>query len=123
MGRGSRFARLAVAMTLATALLGGCAGAAPSPEAPVATATVDLPASYRFVPAAIRVAPGATVTWTNHDHFTHNVTFLDGGLPSEPLQLKPDASATFTFPNAGTFRYQCSLHPQDMQGSVLVTGS
>ena len=90
-------------------------------SSPVATSTVDLPPSYKFVPAAIVVASGTTVTWTNHDNFTHSVQFLDGGLPTDPQLMKPGASTTFAFTTAGTFKYQCSLHPQQMQGTVTVT--
>lgn len=66
------------------------------------------------------VGTGATVTWTNNDHFTHSVQFLDGGLPSKPLVMEPGQSATFTFVGAGLYHYQCHLHPQNMRGSVTV---
>jgi plastocyanin len=87
----------------------------------VATSTVDLPQSYRFAPEAISVAVGTTVTWTNHDNFTHSVQFLDGGLPTEPLLMQPGATATFAFTAPGTYAYQCHLHPQNMRGTVTVT--
>jgi plastocyanin len=87
----------------------------------VPTAAVDLPPSYRFAPPNISVAAGTTVTWTNHDNFTHSVEFLDGGLPTDPRVMQPGATTTFTFSGAGLFHYQCSFHPQDMQGAVLVT--
>jgi plastocyanin len=86
---------------------------------PVETTEVQLPKSYRFEPAAIAVPVGATVTWTNDDNFTHNVTF-EG---SEPATMSPGTSTTRTFDTAGTFAYQCTLHPQDMQGTVEVSGS
>jgi len=60
------------------------------------------------------------VTWTNNDHFTHSVQFLDGGLPSEPMVMDPGATATFRFDTAGVYRYQCHLHPQNMKGTVTV---
>ena len=66
----------------------------------------------------IVVDVGASVTWTNNDQFTHNVTFPG----EEPRTMKPGESVTREFPTAGTFAYQCSLHPHDMQGSVLVGG-
>ena len=87
----------------------------------MATSTVDLPPSYRFAPADIVVGAGTTVTWTNHDNFSHSVQFLDGGLPTEPLLMAPGKAATFTFATAGTFAYQCHLHPQNMRGTVTVT--
>jgi len=101
---------------------GGSSGSgAGTGGAPVVTSTVDLPPSYRFAPAAIAVATGTTVTWTNHDNFTHSVQFLDGGLPTEPLVMQPGAAATFTFAAPGTYSYQCHLHPQNMRGTVTVT--
>jgi plastocyanin len=119
----ARVLRLAVASLLLGLAAAGCSGGSggASAVAPVATTTVDLPPSYRFAPAAISVAAGATVTWTNHDHFSHSVAFLDGGLPSQPMEMKPGAAVTFTFATAGAYRYQCSLHPQNMQGTVVVT--
>ena len=89
---------------------------------PAATDKVDLPPSYRFEPAAITVKAGTTVTWTNHDNFTHSVQLLDGGLPTDPHVMEPGGDATVTFSAAGTYHYQCHLHPQNMQGTVVVTG-
>ena len=109
---------LAVVAVLAIA---GCAPAGAADATPVATSAVDLPPSYRFAPAAITVKAGTTVSWTNDDHFTHSVQFLDGGLPGEPLVMDPGQRVTFTFATPGTYHYQCHLHPQDMQGSVTVT--
>jgi plastocyanin len=107
----------AIAALLAIAVaLAGCAGGATASPSPVATTTVDLPKSYKYVPAAIVVDAGATVTWTNNDDFTHNVTF--GQEPA--LTMEPGASVTRSFPTAGTFAYLCSLHPNDMTGSVTV---
>ena len=108
------------AAVLAATLLAGCAAGGGAAASPVSTTSVDLPASYRFAPTAIFVAKGATVTWTNHDHFSHSVQFLDGGLPNAPLVMDPGATATFVFDRPGTYHYQCHLHPQNMQGTVTV---
>jgi plastocyanin len=106
-------------LLLGPLVLAACGGSS-SPPSPVATNAVDLPKSYRFEPKAIAVPAGATVTWTNHDNFTHTIhLFDDGGVI---YTLKPGDSATFTFTTPGLHRYECSLHPRDMQGSVLVTG-
>lgn len=111
-----------VALTL-IGLLGGCAGGSGGAAAgsPVATSTVDLPPSYTFEPASIVVQTGTDVTWTNNDHFTHSVQFLDGGLPGVPMVMDPGASATFLFDRPGVYHYQCHLHPQNMQGTVTVS--
>jgi plastocyanin len=106
----------------AAALVGCSAGGSGGTSAtPVATTSVDLPPSYRFVPTAISVPAGSTVTWTNHDNFSHSVAFLDGGLPAEPLVMKPGEATSFTFPAPGTYHYQCSFHPQNMKGTIVVS--
>jgi plastocyanin len=110
------------ALVLAALILAACSSAGVGgPAAPVATDKVDLPVSYKFAPAAITVKAGTTVTWTNDDHFTHSVQFVDGGLPTDPHVMEPGQTATFTFTTAGTFNYQCHLHPQNMKGVVTVT--
>ena len=126
MSRRRQARRVATALlaVIAVVLLAGCgASAGGTAASPVATMTVDLPPSYRFAPTDIVVPAGSTVTWTNHDNFSHSVAFVDGGLPSEPLVMKPGETTTFTFSSAGTYRYQCSFHPQNMKGSVVVSGS
>jgi plastocyanin len=106
------------ALALAAVALVGCSDEAAANASPVATTSVELPKSYKFVPAGIVVDVGDTVTWTNHDDFTHNVTF-----PDEPgLTMRPGETVTRAFPTAGTFAYQCSLHPHDMNGTVTVGG-
>lgn len=116
-----RRAAAAALLAIATLVVAACGSSSTSPAAPVATTTVDMPKSYRFAPRDIVVDVGATVTWTNSDNFTHSVQFLDGGLPGDPMVAQPGGQpVTFTFTQAGTFRYQCSFHPNDMQGTVTV---
>lgn len=107
--------RLALAILFAAMLAVGCQ--ATEASAPVATNQVDLPRSYKFAPENITVPVGTTVTWTNNDNFTHTVRLLDSG---EDQLMRPGQSVTHAFTGPGLFRYDCSLHPQDMQGSVLV---
>lgn len=107
--------RPALALLIAF-LLTACAQAGST--TPVATDRVDLPRSYKFEPANITVKVGTTVTWTNNDNFTHSVRLLGGA--DQPLMMKPGESVTHTFNAAGQFQYDCSLHPKDMKGSVLV---
>ena len=100
-------------------LLAACSQAA-TPAPPVATNQVDLPRSYRFAPEDITVQTGTTVTWTNNDNFTHSVRLLDSG---DVQMMKPGQSVSHTFATPGLFRYDCSLHPKDMHGSVSVGGA
>ena len=101
--------------------LAGCAGAsaaAQSSSAPVATNAVDLPVSYKFEPAHITVRAGTTVTWTNHDNFTHSVQ-VNG--QSDVHMMRPGETAQITFDKPGEYHYICTLHAQNMQGTVTVT--
>jgi plastocyanin len=108
------------ALALLVTLMFAACGQAAS-VVPVATDHVDLPRSYRFAPETITVPVGTTVTWTNSDNFTHSVRLLDP--EADPLMMKPGQQVTFVFDRAGSFRYDCSLHPKDMKGSVIVEDS
>lgn len=108
--------RLLLAL-VAAAALAGCA--APTSSEPVATDVVDLPPSYKFVPENITVPDGTTVTWTNHDNFTHSVRLLDDG--GAVMNMAPGESVTYTFTGPGLHHYDCSFHAGDMKGTVQVT--
>ena len=111
----------ALALALLAAFLAGCASDAKGSSDPVATNEVTMPKSYRFAPATIQVAAGTTVTFRNTDNFTHSVKLLDGSAPDQ--MVKPGESIQITFAQPGTFEYECSLHPRDMRGTVIVTGA
>ncbi|HLW66590.1 MAG TPA: cupredoxin family copper-binding protein [Gemmataceae bacterium] len=74
-----------------------------------------------FAPETVRVAPGTTVKWTNNGQKMHTVTPNDGSWDSG--NIAPGQSYTRTFSKAGTFSYKCSLHPQKMEGKVIVEQS
>ncbi len=81
-----------------------------------ATAGVAAP-SLAFLPAAVDVSLGGTVTWTIGP-ITHNVSFTTAGAPADVPDLQ-DGSAARTFPTNGAFGYRCTIHPQ-MTGAVRV---
>lgn len=114
-----RIASRSPVVVVVVIVLAACGGDGGTETAtPVRTDTVELPKSYRFEPEAIEVNSGTTVTWVNQDDFPHNVHLLDGSDRTEPLPV--GESARITFEEPGTIEYECSLHPQQMQGSVLV---
>jgi plastocyanin len=106
-----------IATAVLAVVLAACSGGASA--SPVATNQVDLPRSYRFEPEVITVPAGTEVTWTNHDQFTHSVRLLDDG--GDVFQIAPGESVSYTFDSVGTHNYDCSFHPNDMKGSVIVT--
>jgi len=98
-------------------LLSACAGPATA-AGPAATDRVDLPRSYIFSPTNVVVPPETTITWTNSDQFTHTVRLLPTG---EVIgTMRPGESLRYTFTAPGTHPYDCSLHPQNMKGTVTV---
>ena len=85
---------------------------------------------FAFVPAAVAVKPGETVSWhfagsTSGEH--HNVHFEDEGLPPDPpseSHVHEPWDTQRTFMAAGAYRYFCDHHGgyggQGMAGIVYV---
>jgi plastocyanin len=85
---------------------------------PVATTAVTMQ-NRAFTPTAIKVAAGATVTWTNSDAESHNVTFDGAAVPASG-NIVAGANKALAMPAvAGTYPYHCTLHA-GMNGSVVV---
>ena len=71
----------------------------------------------------LNVPVGTTVTWTNRDGAPHTST---SGVPPDqdgiwdsPV-LTARKSFSFTFDQAGEFRYFCRIHPRTMRATVTV---
>lgn len=79
--------------------------------------TVEIK-NFTFLPMALTVATGTTVTWKFDDSAPHTVKADDGSFTSPALSNGKTFSHTFT--KAGTFGYICSIH-QYMHGTVTVT--
>ena len=73
--------------------------------------------NFSFGPAELTVAVGTTVTWTNRDDIPHTVVSTDKVFRSKVLDS--DEKFSYTFAQAGTFPYFCSIHPK-MTGKVIV---
>jgi plastocyanin len=85
-------------------------------EKPASTAEVKID-NFVFGPAAITVAAGTTVTWTNRDDIPHTVVSTDKVFKSKVLDT--DEKFSFTFTKPGEYPYFCSIHPK-MTGKVIV---
>jgi plastocyanin len=73
--------------------------------------------NFSFGPAELTVAVGTTVTWTNRDDIPHTVVSTDKLFKSKVLDT--DEKFSYTFTQAGSFPYFCSIHPK-MTGKVVV---
>jgi plastocyanin len=71
-----------------------------------------------FVPAAVSVYDGDSVTWTNSDTVNHQVVSQSAGFAS-PI-LKPNETFNFTFHKVGKFSYKDALSSKTGSGSVKV---
>jgi len=141
----SRAAGLAVAIgTLAAVGLTACGGAThagtkaaaatTTQAAPTAHAHAEAPAAadqpavatsavtidnFSFMPPAIKVKAGTTVTWTNTDEEPHSVVSSEEPMRSPTLAGKAN-TFSHTFAKPGTYHYNCGIHPF-MHGTVQVT--
>jgi amicyanin len=104
-------------------LLGGVASAAMIHGVSIAGAAEEKAASsitidnFSFTPKEITVAAGTTITWVNHDDVPHTVVNTEKKFKSKALDT--DDQFSFTFTDAGTYSYFCSVHPI-MTGKVIV---
>ena len=69
---------------------------------------------YKYTPQNLTVKVGQTVRWTNKDTVLHDV--VGSGIESEYLQK--GETFTYTFEEAGTYQYMCTIHPW-MEGEVI----
>lgn len=79
------------------------------------TVTVKIQ-DFSFMPNAISINKGDSITWTNQDSAVHSTT-QDATLWSS--DLSQGASFNFVFNDAGTYTYFCRFHPA-MRGTVTV---
>jgi plastocyanin len=117
-----------VLIFLACAAAGCSSSPAPS-SAPAQTASSQTAApgensitikNFAFDPATLTVKSGTAVTWVNNDGAPHAIVSDNGA----PVSFSSDSLATggtytFTFTQAGTYAYHCSIHPS-MTGTVNV---
>ena len=77
--------------------------------------------NFTFEPQVLTVKAGTTVTWKNVDDIPHTVASKTPKL-FKSKALDTDDGYSFTFKEAGTFEYFCSLHPH-MTATVKVEGT
>lgn len=87
-----------------------------TPPASDGNAAIDI-SNYAFSPETATVKVGTEVVWTNNDDVTHDVAADDNSF-SSPSMGRGD-TFSHVFDKAGTFPYNCPLHPS-MTGTIVV---
>ncbi len=117
----TRSIRAAGALFGIAALLAACSPAATAATAAPAAQPVTIDIQGFKFPANTDVAKGTKVTWTNKDTTGHTVS--SGTAPTKDGkfdgQLAGGGTFSFTFNDAGTFTYFCSIHTT-MTGTITV---
>jgi plastocyanin len=101
-----------------------------SSSSSIETVVVNVPlgtgsnTSLNFTPSNITVVIGVnnTVEWMNQDNVAHTVssTSVPPGASTFNDPLSTGGNVTITFTVAGTYQYQCNIHPTYMKGTVIV---
>jgi plastocyanin len=79
-------------------------------------ATVNIE-NFKFLPPALTVSAGTTVTWKNEDDSPHRIGGKGGSFTSPALDTDGTFARTFTTP--GEYSYICTIHPY-MVGKIIV---
>lgn len=127
----TRTKRRAFPVLAALALIpAACGGAASSSNSTTTTHTPSAAApkvitlkSVQFHPAVIHVSRGGSVIWKWEDAdigAPHNVTST-GATHFASSTTKLTGTYAVTFNAAGTYAFQCTIHPLSMQGKVIVS--
>jgi plastocyanin len=72
---------------------------------------------FMFMPDALTVKAGSTVTWANMDDEAHTVVSNTGLFRSAAMDT--NESFSFKFDQPGTYHFTCSIHPR-MVGTIIV---
>lgn len=112
-------ARLAVLVTplaLLTVACGKSSGGAQSTGAGSGAVVTIKKLAYQ--PARVEIRAGQTVTWRFEDAPTpHTVTAADHSFDSGTMT---SGEFNHAFDKPGTYDYNCTVHPQQMRGTVVV---
>ena len=97
---------------------GSCPGTASGSGSGTADVKVSATDQLQFTPTTTTAKVGQVVQWTNTGTVLHNITFPAGCLTDAGFQ--PGATWSIKFTVAGTYNYQCTIHP-GMTAKLTVT--
>ena len=117
----ARAAQLILASAVAIAVGAGlhASGAISSVLAADAKVTIS---DFAFKPDRVTVTAGSVVTWTNSAGRAHTVTSDKGGM-LDSGSIGAGAAYGNLFDTPGTYAYHCTIHPDRMKGTVVVTAA
>lgn len=111
----------ATAVLAGGAMLAACGSSSDTSGDPVTVGgmqqTVRIEGS-KFIPGNLQLPVGATVTFENFDSVPHDAAANDGSWETETLS--DGESAAVVFPEAGEWRYKCTIHP-GMKARITVS--
>lgn len=105
------------------ALLGVACGSSSVPRAssgaaPAKSATVEIK-NISFQPDRVQITAGQSVTWHFDDApVPHSVTADDKSYDSG---VKTSGDFTHRFDKPGTYSYFCTVHPEQMKATIVVS--
>jgi plastocyanin len=105
----------------AAAIAVGCGsddGDSAAPAAPAGENQVGMK-DLKFVPEAITVKAGDTITWTNQESIPHNVVNAEEGEQPKSELFNEGGTYEFTPKEPGEIEYVCTIHP-GMEGTITV---
>jgi len=127
MRGGRRFVALTVALGLAAAaLLGVTAASARAPQKPAVKVTVN---DFYFAPTAVTIHKGRSVkwVWSSYNTYPHDVHLKKGpanlkqkGSYSTKTSAVSEAQFQKKFETPGTYKYICTIHPDEMRMTITV---
>jgi len=93
---------------------------------------ITPPPAATFTPPSLSASVGDQIFWTNYDSVAHwpgllkddgtidDTFFMPNQIAANVFLPAPDCSPIFGSGAAFTFKYACSIHP-DEQGVIIVT--
>lgn len=88
------------------------------------TFTVHV-SNFQFNPATVNAVVGDKIKWVwdNGFHTTTSTSVPNSATTWDAPLQSAGATFTYTLTVAGTYNYECTVHPTQMQGTITVTGA
>ena len=95
---------------------GGGAACASAQAGATAAVTVEIK-DFKFAPQPVKAKVGEVIGWTNNDSVPHTASLADGSCTTD--QLAGGTTGALVFSVAGTYTYQCNVHPAQMKDYTI----